>query len=79
MTTKKLSVRGIINFATYILLYPIVLFSNAGTTHWGMAWGYLGTSTGDRETRSLMKCMSSNPRQYFKYMGYGLYAGRKPL
>jgi ubiquinone/menaquinone biosynthesis C-methylase UbiE len=30
----------------------------------------------DRETRSLIKYMSSNPRQYFEYMGYGLYVGR---
>jgi arsenite methyltransferase len=33
----------------------------------------------DRETRALVKYMSSNPRQYFEYMGYGLYVGRKPL
>ena len=32
----------------------------------------------DRETRALLKYMSSNPRQYFEYMGYGLYAARKP-
>jgi ubiquinone/menaquinone biosynthesis C-methylase UbiE len=32
----------------------------------------------DKETRSLLKYMSSNPRQYFEYMGYGLYVGRKP-
>lgn len=31
----------------------------------------------DRETRQLVKYMSSNPRQYFEYMGYGLYVGRK--
>lgn len=31
----------------------------------------------DRETRSLIKYMSSNPRQYFEYMSYGLYVGRK--
>ena len=32
----------------------------------------------DRDTRSMLKYMSSSPGQYFKYMGYGLYAGRKP-
>ena len=32
----------------------------------------------DRETRKLMKYISSDPRGYFKYMGYGLYVGRKP-
>ena len=32
----------------------------------------------DRETRSLLKYMSSNPSQYFEFMGYGLYVGRKP-
>ncbi|MBL7161236.1 MAG: class I SAM-dependent methyltransferase [Anaerolineales bacterium] len=32
----------------------------------------------DRETRSLMKYMSSNPKQYTEYMGYGIYSGRKP-
>jgi len=31
----------------------------------------------DRETRSLEKYMSSNPRQYFEYMGFGLYVARK--
>jgi hypothetical protein len=31
----------------------------------------------DRETRALIKYMTSNPRQYFDYMGYGLYVGRK--
>lgn len=45
MTENKLPIRGIISFAAYILLYPIVLFSNAGTTRWGMAWAYLGIST----------------------------------
>ncbi len=30
----------------------------------------------DRETRTLIKYMSSNPRQYFEYMGYGLYVGK---
>ncbi|MBC8331226.1 MAG: class I SAM-dependent methyltransferase [Anaerolineae bacterium] len=39
---------------------------------------FIGIMISDRETRSLMKYMSSNPRQYFHYMGYGLYAGRKP-
>jgi arsenite methyltransferase len=32
----------------------------------------------DRETRSLLKYMGSNPRQYFKFMGYGLYVGQMP-
>lgn len=32
----------------------------------------------DRETRSLIKYLSSSPRQYFKFMGYGLYVGRVP-
>jgi ubiquinone/menaquinone biosynthesis C-methylase UbiE len=32
----------------------------------------------DRETRALLKYMSSSPRQYFDYLGYGLYVGRKP-
>jgi len=30
----------------------------------------------DRETRSLMKFVGSNPRQYFEYMGYPLKAGQ---
>jgi ubiquinone/menaquinone biosynthesis C-methylase UbiE len=32
----------------------------------------------DREFRSLYKHISSDPRKYFYYMGYGLYVGRKP-
>ncbi|MBM3145991.1 MAG: class I SAM-dependent methyltransferase [Chloroflexi bacterium] len=32
----------------------------------------------DRETRSLMKYIGSNPRQYFEYMGFGIFGGRKP-
>jgi ubiquinone/menaquinone biosynthesis C-methylase UbiE len=32
----------------------------------------------DRENRALLKYAGSNPRQYFQYMGYGLYVGRKP-
>jgi ubiquinone/menaquinone biosynthesis C-methylase UbiE len=32
----------------------------------------------DRENRALLKYAASNPRQYFQYMGYGLYVGRKP-
>ena len=32
----------------------------------------------DRETRSLMKYVASNPRQYFDYMGFGIYSGRIP-
>ncbi len=32
----------------------------------------------DRETRSLMRYVGSNPRQYFEYMGFGIYTGRKP-
>lgn len=32
----------------------------------------------DRDTRALVKYMSSNPRQYFQYLGFGLYVGRKP-
>ncbi len=45
MTKKKLPARGWISLAAYILLYPIVLFSNAGTVRWGIAWAYLGFST----------------------------------
>jgi ubiquinone/menaquinone biosynthesis C-methylase UbiE len=33
----------------------------------------------DRENRSLIKYMSSNPGRYFEYMGYGVYVGRLPL
>lgn len=33
----------------------------------------------DREIRSLLKYMASNPSQYFEFMGYGLYVGRKPV
>ena len=33
----------------------------------------------DPETRSLLKYTGSNPRQYFEYMGYGLFVGRKPV
>jgi ubiquinone/menaquinone biosynthesis C-methylase UbiE len=32
----------------------------------------------DRETRSLIKYVSSNPSKYFEYMGYGIYHGRLP-
>jgi len=32
----------------------------------------------DREFRSLYKHISSDPRKYFHYMGYGIYVGRKP-
>jgi arsenite methyltransferase len=32
----------------------------------------------DREFRSLYKHISTDPRKYFYYMGYGLYVGRKP-
>ena len=32
----------------------------------------------DSETRSLVKYAGSNPKQYFEYMGYGIYSGRKP-
>ncbi len=31
----------------------------------------------DSETRGLIKYAGSNPRQYFEYMGYGLFVGRK--
>ena len=33
----------------------------------------------DSETRGLLKYAGSNPRQYFEYMGYGLFVGRKPV
>lgn len=45
MNKQKFPVRGLISFVAYILLYPIVLFANAGTLRWGVAWGYLGVST----------------------------------
>ena len=32
----------------------------------------------DSETRGLLKYAGSSPRQYFEYMGYGLFVGRKP-
>jgi arsenite methyltransferase len=32
----------------------------------------------DSETRALIKYAGSNPKQYFEYMGYGIYVGRKP-
>jgi ubiquinone/menaquinone biosynthesis C-methylase UbiE len=32
----------------------------------------------DSETRALLKYAGANPRQYFEYMGYGLFVGRKP-
>ncbi len=32
----------------------------------------------DREFRSLYKHISSDPREYFHFMGYGIYVGRKP-
>jgi ubiquinone/menaquinone biosynthesis C-methylase UbiE len=31
----------------------------------------------DAETRALIKYAGSNPKQYFEYMGYGIYVGRK--
>jgi ubiquinone/menaquinone biosynthesis C-methylase UbiE len=43
---------------------------------WGRAIKYL---VADSEFRSLIKYMSSNPRQYYHYMGYGIYVGRKPV
>lgn len=33
----------------------------------------------DSETRALLKYAGSSPRQYFEYMGYGLFVGRKPI
>lgn len=33
----------------------------------------------DSDTRGLLKYASSNPQQYFEYMGYGLFVGRKPV
>ena len=33
----------------------------------------------DPDTRALMKYVGSNSRQYFEYMGYGLFVGRKPV
>lgn len=33
----------------------------------------------DSETRKLLKYAGSNPSQYFEYMGYGLFVGRKPI
>lgn len=33
----------------------------------------------DSETRGLLKYAGSNPSQYFEYMGYGLFVGRKPV
>jgi len=53
---------GMLNFRTYLRIL-------------GRAIHQLIT---DRETRSLIKYMSSNPRQYFEYMGYGVYIGRVP-
>lgn len=32
----------------------------------------------DADTRSFLKYAGSGPRQYFEYMGYGLFVGRKP-
>jgi len=32
----------------------------------------------DLETRSLAKYLSYNPREYFEYMGFGIYSGRNP-
>jgi arsenite methyltransferase len=32
----------------------------------------------DPEMRALLKYAGSNPKQYFEYMGYGLFVGRKP-
>lgn len=33
----------------------------------------------DSETRKLLKYAGSNPSQYFEYMGYGLFVGRKAV
>jgi ubiquinone/menaquinone biosynthesis C-methylase UbiE len=33
----------------------------------------------DPEMRALFKYAGSNPKQYFEYMGYGLFVGRKPV
>ena len=53
---------GLLSFKTYLRIL-------------GRAFKVLLT---DKETCSLLKYMSSSPRQFFKYMGYGIYAGRKP-
>ena len=38
----------------------------------------ISTLAKDSESRSLIKYLSSNPRRYFDYLGYGLYVGRVP-
>ena len=39
----------------------------------------ISTLATDSESRSLIKYLSSNPRRYFDYLGYGLYFGRVPV
>lgn len=41
---SKVSARAIIGFIGYIFLNPFILFINAGTIKWGMAWAYFGVS-----------------------------------
>lgn len=43
-TDKKITIRSIIGFIGYLLLSPIILFANAGTLNWPIAWIYFGLS-----------------------------------
>jgi protein-S-isoprenylcysteine O-methyltransferase Ste14 len=43
-TDKKVTTRTLIGFLGYLFLNPFILFINAGTTRWGMAWAYFGVS-----------------------------------
>lgn len=41
---KKVTTRTIIGFLGYMFLNPLILFLNAGTLRWSMAWAYFGVS-----------------------------------
>ena len=43
-TDKKVTIRAVIGFLGYLFLNPLILFLNAGTLRWGMAWAYFGIS-----------------------------------
>ena len=66
--------------------FPMEMRSEARNQSGLLSFGYYMRLLGrmvvmlfkDSETRGLIKYAGSNPRQYFEYMGYGLFVGRKP-
>lgn len=41
---RKTIIRTAIGFIVYLFVNPFILFVNAGTTNWAMAWAYFGVS-----------------------------------